>query len=297
MNQIEEIQAIFLKWFKHHGIRSMQQIRLNVTNICNSYEFVGKGLYWIFFPLVRKGFIEFIGDDTYQIAPTVIIHDHQSGISTGINLNENQIHQIATTHSCEIETDEFCVARFTSNSKQTQNICNEINCPFAYSNIDPILTNFPKLSDVISGYGKTHVTLIGYRYLLKKHSWKEKAEEVVFGIYKTTLDAHVHYFYDGTNCFEICERSTNPDSWNIFESHQAIKEKIEFLTYNAETKELILRNINIPILLDRILRIPSLHLHGSGITKNYTTIYKNISPSSVKQLNRIYETKINTSNG
>lgn len=48
MIQTEEIQAIFLQWFKHHGVRSIQQIRLNVKNLGNSYEFEGNALYQIF---------------------------------------------------------------------------------------------------------------------------------------------------------------------------------------------------------------------------------------------------------
>jgi hypothetical protein len=300
MNQVEELQSIFLKWFKHHGIRSMQQIRLNIKNLCNSYGFERNGLYSIFFQLVRKGSIEFIGEDTYQIAPGVIIYDLNSGTSTGINLNDEQINDIRAYFDA-IEIDNFGIVRFKSELKQTQNICIEIYCQFAYSNIDQVLTNFPRLSDVIlksdgiMSFEKSNtVSSFGFPYNLKKHHFKENSEKINLGIFKISSDAHVFYLKDGEDTYKIPSLTINPEGWCIAETYQAIKEGIKFLTYNVELKQLIIKNINIPILIERILRIPSLHQQDEVINTKCTTIYTNISPLAVKQLSRIFETKITT---
>ncbi|MBA4411162.1 MAG: hypothetical protein C0397_17310 [Odoribacter sp.] len=296
MKQQEEIQAIFLKWYKHHGVRSMQQIRQNVTNLCNSYEFDGNGLYLIFYPLVRKGFIEFIGEDTYQIAPSIIINDQISGMSTGINLNEEQIKQIMCISEI-IEIDMFGVIRFKSETNQTQTICKEINCAFTISNINQVLSNFPMIREVVSRFDK-NITLdgYGYHYKLSKHKIDENSKIKSIGIFTTEKDSHKYYFFDGTDCYEIPFKEHNPEGWSIAETYQAIKEGIEFLVYNDQTKQLIVQSINIPILIDRILRITSLHFSNGVTTANYKAAYKNISPPIIKQLNRIFETKIKITN-
>lgn len=292
MNNQEELQAIFLKWVKHHGVSSMAKIEKNVINLCNSYEFAGNGLYQVFFQLVRKGFIEFIGDNTYQIAPAVIIHDQNCRISAGINLNEEQIKQIMVTFKV-IEIDMLGVIRFESETIQTQSICKEIDCVYANSDINPVLVNFPKIREVISGFEK-NITLdgFGHHYKLSKHKIDDGSKIKSIGIFTTEKDSHKYYFFDGTDCYEIPFKEYNPEGWCIAETHQAIREDIEFLVYNDQKKQLTVKNINIPILIDRVLRIPSIHLSNGATTANYKTVYKNISPSIIKQLNRIFETKI-----
>ena len=55
---------------------------------------------------------------------------------------------------------------------------------------------------------------------------------------------------------------------------------------------LTIKDINIPILIDRVLRMASLPNNLNAIDENSKTIYENISLSAVKQLNRIFETKV-----
>lgn len=250
----------------------------------------------IFYPLVRKGFIEFIGEDTYQIAPAVIIHDQNCRISTGINLNEEQIKQIMGI-SKVIRIDMFGVIRFESETIQTQSICKKIDCAYANSDINQVLGNFPMIKEVISGLER-NVTLDGYGfyYKLSKHKIDESSKIKSIGIFLTEKDSHKYYFFDGTECYEIQSGRNNPEEWCIAETYQAIKEGVEFLVYNDQTKQLTIKNINIPILIDRVLRIPSLYLLDGVTTTNYKTIYKHISPSIIKQLNRIFETKIKITN-
>lgn len=296
MNQQEDIQAIFLKWFKHHGVRSMSQIRQNVKNLCNSYNFEFNGLYWIFNPLVRKGFIEFIGEDQYQIAPSIIIHDRNSGISTGINLNDEQITYI-TDFSNVIEINPFGVISFESVTNHTQQICKEINSALGFSNIEKVLSNYPKLGDVILSFEKNiTIDVCGHHYKLSQHEIDENSKTKSIGIFTTEKDSHRYYFFDGTECYELQSRKNNPEEWYIAETYQAIKEGFDFIVYKEQKQQLTIKNINIPILIDRLLRIPSLHLLD-GVTTNYQeTTYKNISVLVIRQLDRIFETKINTIN-
>lgn len=292
MKQQEEIQAIFLKWFKHHGVRSMSQIRQSITNLCNSYKFEGNGLYLIFYPLVRKGFIEFIGNDTYQSAPALIIHDQKAEVSTGINLDIEQIDQL-TKRIEKFETDQFGVIRFRSALKDMQIICHQINCTFANSNIDHILSSFPRLSDVISKFDPCYSYTLDYFQKLPDHSWHYNSDQITSGIFRKDLKSRVFYYSDGTLVYCIPDSGINPDGRYIAEAHHAVIQGIEYFIYDHDKKELTVKSVNIPILIDRILRIPSYYLPEGTVDLKYKTIYKNISPSNIKQLNRIFEIKIN----
>lgn len=293
INQQEELQVIFLKWFKHHGVRSMSQIRQSITNLCNSYAFEDNGLYGIFFPFVRMGFIEFIGDDAYQIAPSIVVHDQKAQVSTAINLDAEQI-DLLTKQIEKFEIDPFGVIRFSSTLKSTQFICDQINCPFSNSNIDHILSYFPKLSDVISKFDLSYSHSLDYFQKLPDHSWQSNSEKITSGIFRKDLKSRVFYYSDGANVYCIPDSIINPDGRYIAEAHHAVKLEIEYFAYNHEENELTVKSINIPILIDRILRIPSYHLPEGTVNLKYESIYKNISPSNIKQLNRIFETKIKT---
>lgn len=302
MNQQEELQAIFLKWFKHHGVRTLSQIKQNTTNLCNSYDFEGNGLYLIFYPLVRKGFIEFIGEDQYQIAPSIIFHHQLSSISIGINLTEEQIKHINCIPT-EFTIDSLGVIRFVSDTKVAEYISNELNCKFSMPNASVILSNFPKLSDTMinetfSGFTRSIIpdSITVFHYKLRTHQFDEIAKIKAVGIFKMEKEAHRYYFYNGSDCYEIPSRKYNPEAWNIAETFQGVKGDFDFLLYNEKSEQLIIKTINIPILIDRVLRLPSLHLSNGVTTANYKTIYKNISPSIIKQLNRIFETKITVTN-
>lgn len=295
MNLLEELQAIFLKWFKHHGTRSMSQISQNVENLCRSYDYAGNGLYSIFYPLVRKGFIEFIGEDRYQIAPSIVIHHQKSGFSTGVNLNEIHVNQIIGKVN-EYTIDPFGVIRFKLEQKQIESLCNEWNCSFSVPHTSHILSNFPKLSDTITQSFTKGPTIdgTGFYLNLKNHKFDENKKNGAVGIFKTDKDAHKYFYCDGTDCYEIPSGRYNPEGWYIVESIQAVKEIFDFLSYNEKQQQLTVKGINIPVLIDRVLRLPSIHVGNGILEENFKTTYSNITPSIIKQLSRIFETKIKT---
>lgn len=295
MNHLEELQSIFLKWFKHHGVRTMSQIRQNVANLCNSYDYVGNGLYSVFFPLVRKGFIEFNGEDQYQISPSIIIHHQQSGISTVINLSDEQIDQIKSKTS-EFTIDPFGVIRFKFEQKQIESLCNELNCSFSVPNASHILSNFPKLSEGMMNETFSALTLdgTGFYWNLKTHKFDETKKNGAVGIFKTDKDAHKYFFFNGIGCYEITSQKYNPEGWSIAETLQAVRQNFDFLVYNDRTEQLMVKSINIPILIDRILRLPSIHLADGVVSESFKTTYTQLKPSVIKQLNRIFEIKIKT---
>ena len=159
MSLHEELQALFLIWFKHHGIRTMPQIRQNVINLCNSYNYEFNGLYFIFYRLLRKGFIEFIGEDQYQIAPSIIINDQKSGMSTGINLNELQISQIMSISKIfeldimpeNIQLDDYMNGFYDSGKNYILDHIqskshNKINVTSAYKFDSTIKNQYPNLN-------------------------------------------------------------------------------------------------------------------------------------------------------
>ena len=63
---MEELQALFFKWFKCYESRNLNQIRVATKNLLASYEYETKNsIFKIFYPMVRYGLIEFCSDGTY----------------------------------------------------------------------------------------------------------------------------------------------------------------------------------------------------------------------------------------
>lgn len=288
-------QSLLLKWFRHHGVRSMQQIRVACKNLNDSYSLQSKHpIYILFFPLVRKGFVEFMGQGKYQPAPPVIIHSKKHRILTALNFTDFQIVHIQKD-IMELP-DLFGVCRFKSCCQNLKKISIELGINYTENNIAQVLSQFPRLKDIISQLQQVEVTSNSYHFFdVFRHSWKYAGGHFYSGIHKLHNDAQQFYFRMNENVWlKIPSHEINPDSRYICESYQALLQKeTPFIFYRKKEKHLVIRrNISIPILLDRILRIPSLHLMDGMFENKKEQVYQNISISAFKQLNRIFSNGI-----
>ena len=286
-----QIQALYLKWHKHRGVCSIEQIRTACSNLMKSFNLeIDHSLFKVFFPLVRKGFIEFTGNGKYQVSQPVILYYRKGQIAVSINQTKEQKRVIENQFEL-IDIDDFDVIRFKSEPNKVKLFCKISNCEYSEPNISEILSNFPKISDVVNKFEPAMISSSGEYYDVLNHRWKNNKNQNV-GVFRLSEDSHKFYLRTKQRDFQIPDFSINPEGRPLAESFQAAKDNIEFLYYQRLQKTLTIKHINIPILVDRVLRMASLNSEN-GVKEEYgKTTYQNIPSSSISQLNRIFGVKI-----
>jgi hypothetical protein len=285
-----QIQALLLQWHKHHGVCSIEQIRTACSNLMKSFNLeADHSLFKVFFPLVRKGFVEFIGNGKYQVSQPIILYYRKGQIAVSINQTKEQKRVIENQFEL-IDIDDFDVIRFKSAPNKVKLFCKISNCEYSEPNVSKILSNFPKISDVVSKFEPAMISSSGEYYDVLNHRWKKNKNQNA-GVFRLSEDSHKFYLRTKQRDFQIPDFSINPEGRPLAESFQAAEENIEFLYYQKSHKILTMQQINIPILVDRVLRMASL-ISENGVKEKYgKTTYQNIPPSTIRQLNRIFGVK------
>lgn len=289
MESISQIQSLFLQWHKHKGICSIEQIRTACSNIMKSFNLNTKhSLFKVFFPLVRKGFIEFYGDGKYQVSQPTILYYPKEQIAVGVNLWTEQKEMLVDTN--KIREDEFGVVRFNIANKQIQDLCFKFSIDYSVPNVSEILSNFPKIFDIVEKFERAYISSNGEYYDVVNKRWSINNNQNL-GVFRLSDDSSKFYLRADKRDFQIPDSKINPEGRPLAESFQAVVEKIQFLSYQKSTKALTIKDINIPIIIERVLRLASLTLED-GVKEEYDkSIYHNITLSTVRQLDRIFGIK------
>jgi len=288
-----QIQNLLLQWHKHQGVCSIEQIRTACSNLLRSFDLETEhSLFKVFFPLLRKGFIEFCGNGKYQISYPVILYYQKEQIAVGINLLEVQKELLKEVG--KVNEDEFGICRLIIVKKHIQDFCIKNNCNYSEPIISDILSNFPKISDVVGKFDKSSISSSGEYFNVLKHRWVRNNNQSA-GVFRLSEDSYKYYLRTQNHGdLQIPDSKINPEGRPLAESYQAVVEKHDFLFYNKKDKVLTVKDINIPILIERVLRMASLPFNEGIKEEHRKTIYENISISVVKQLNRIFGTKVKT---
>ena len=287
---MEELQALFLKWFKCYEKRNLNQIRLAAKNLLASYEFDKKHSWLnIFYPLVRYGLIEFCGDGTYTLSnPNLLFYPDNKAV--GLNLKSIQIEKLKERFHIH-SIDQFGIVRFKGTEKELIDFTNDANINFSKPNTVEYLSNFPKIKkciNAINGFEDTYFSTFEEIFDIRGRKW-EKARNESFGLFRNNENALKYYFIENNKTYSIPSYTQNPDARPIVESYIYCKQTS--FKYDSSTKELNLGNINLPILIERVLRLASL-FETTVYTKEYNKhIYSNITTKTVLQLDRIFDTK------
>ncbi|MBF0232531.1 MAG: hypothetical protein HQK65_05765 [Desulfamplus sp.] len=291
MEAYSSLQSLLLQWFRHHGQRSVSQIRSACKSLIHSFDVECNAyMYHLFFPLVRIGFIEFTGQGRYEVANPIVIYDKKDKLATGINLTSGAIESLKQSVDMIDPIDSFGIIRFKSTTSQLKAIYTELQVDYMENSISQILAQVPDFRTYISKLSKTPFPENYYLLNLYKHDWKKVSEPSCPGIYKASKDAFRHYFIlENGDCHLIHEQNIHPDCRYICEAYQGIMTvNRQFVSYNRRERELRVKVIQIPIVLDRILRIPSLHLLDGVSVCGNERVYKNININAFRQLNRIF---------
>lgn len=291
-NDLIEIQALFLKWMRHHSVRSSEQIRMACNSLLLSFGTETKSsLFKIFYPLLRRGLVEFIGDGNYIVTAPVILFYKKQNIAVAVNLTKNQHEQLLESVA-EIVEDVFGMIRFNFDKQKVLSISKEIDCNYFEPNSSDILSNFPNIKAIVfNQFEKAHITFSGEYYNVINHKWAKDSLQKS-GVFRISADAQKFYLRTDNEDFHIPSFTQNPDGRPIAETFQAINANIVFCRYDRCNAILTISDLNIPILIDRILRLSSLHQENGVVEDYFKTIYSNISPSVFKQIIRIFDKHI-----
>jgi len=295
MENLKEAQVLLLKWLRHFNIRTKAQIRLVCTNLCLLNRIEDKhSLLKLLYPLLRMGFVEYIGSGKYQISPAVIIFYPRRSIAVGINLTDIQKIYLK---GIPYKEDCFGTVRFLLNKQNVQSISEDIGCKYQLYDNTNLLNNFPKIKDVVVNFEETNISLenafffdaINYRWIKRKMD---------IGVFKILSNGNVYYLKVKDKILKIPSNEQNPEGRPLADCYQACNERSDLFFYNRRKSVLIVNNINLPILVERVLYLSSLYKEDAVTTQfNYNMCFPNISINMIQQLNRIFNTKVKIENG
>ena len=231
MQNYFQIQALLLKWLKHHGLCSIEQIRNACTNLLYSFNLdTSHPLFKVFLPLVRMGLVEFSGDGKYQISKPSLLFYKKEQVSIGINLFNEQKRIIETQFKI-IGIDDFDVIRFKSERNKVKLFCEISNCEYSEPNVTEILSNFPKISDIVEKFERASISSSGEYYDIKKHDWKKNKNQSS-GIFRLSDIAQKYYLRTEKVDLQIPDYRINPEARPLSECYQASIENLDFLFFN-----------------------------------------------------------------
>jgi len=303
MRNFRELQSLLFHWLKNYGTRNISQIRAACQGLMRSYDIIDEKtakncLYNLFYPFLRYGLVEFIGKENYQISSPLFIfnRDGSDYRYAAINLKELQLDDLQQRVD-DFQTDIFQIARFKGHRTTIIEFASKNQIPIQDNRIDKIFSQIPTIPDTVNSFENSYPDSRGfYHFYLEHFEWKKIKNELMPGLYKAAEEDYSNrYFMCADNTWKrVPLMEENLDSSNIARCAQTIMENKKFLYYNPVKKQLIHKGIYLPILLDRILRIPSYHLADGVIEKNGETIYNNIAINIYKDINRIFRNTVET---
>jgi hypothetical protein len=297
MMDIEGLQALLFKWLKHFGGRSREQIRSACRGLLKSYKYSDENtdkycLYYLLDPLLRRGVVEFTGKGNYQISPPVILYYKEDNEAVAVNLNNQQIENLRQIVRC-FHVDRFNIVRCKSSMSVITDYARQTGIMMQQGRISSVLSRIPSILDMVRAFKVFYPNSTkGFQFWnLTYRCWERiKENQLRPGLYKASgEDFSNRYFYGSDFSWrKIPGLEENPDAVNVVKCAQAILEGGKILRYCWKSKRLTMHGIKPPIILDRILRIPSLPGENGVKRLNGSMIYKNISIIDYKKLSRIF---------
>lgn len=292
MDKLIQLQAILLKWLRHYNVRTIEQVRTVCSSLCTTNGLNEKNSdLKLLYPLLKMGYVEFIGDGNYQISQSVIVYYPKESTAVGVNLTDEQKEKL---RSLTYNEDLFGNIRFQINSKEILQLYPVLNCYYQEFNNKTPLTHFPKVKDIVPTFEKCN-SLFDNVLFYNNYKWERVTKDI--GIFKTSSDSHIFYFRIKEKTFKIPINTENPEGWLLAECYQNCSDRNDVFKYNQSNKTLIVNNFNLPILVERVLRLNSLYQDVLIQEKDFQISFPNISLSTIKELNRIFGTKTIITNG
>lgn len=292
MDKLIHLQALLLKWLRHYNVRTIEQIRIVCRSLCISNNLDEKNsALKLLYPLLRMGYVEFIGDGNYQVSQSVIIYYPKASTAVGVNFTDEQKEKLK---NLSFNEDAFGTIRFQITLKEILQLHPTLNCHYQEFNNNTPFVHFPKVKHIVTTFEECNSAFNNVLFY-NNHKWEKGTKQI--GIFKTSSDSHIFYLGINEKTFKIPLNTENPESWILAECYQICNERDDIFIYNRNNKTLTIKNFNLPILVERILRLNSLYQDVTIQEKDFKISFPNILISTVKELNRIFDTKTTITNG
>lgn len=278
--QFSDPYSLLIQWIGHHKSRSYKQVLeacRTLSDLATERIIYPKGIFWSLF---RLGIIEFQGNGMYGLSSAVCIQNNDAGCCTIVNPDSNIKNKLRDAHNCSEPIFNLLIVS-GNNSDVRNSICES---PLSVVNVNAIQrwNSIPLVQNIVKSLDTVFVNTSEYRfYDLQTSSWKEKNEGDLIGLCKRDKDAMVHYFQDiDNNLYKLPPLEINPDILNIALCYQASLQKIELLNYSEMDRVLKINRFIFPIILERFLRVSSIHLTSMESISNVGRYFAEVTPQS-----------------
>lgn len=258
-----QAQKLLYIWISSYEKRSYTQIKEACAFMNDAYDMrlEEKPVWELFYPMVFSGVIDHIGEDYYALTKPIALafEEHAFLLNCeGIGHSGNE-YPIGYTEVNLNDVPE--------------------GIPSLRMNSISVLKSFPSVDSVIDSWE----TSVLDEEQLTYHDFRSHT-----GVAEYT-NGHTRYFSIPEKNYlkEMPARRLNPDAYSIGISYERALNGLGNGRYNKATKELSIRRFAFPVLLYRALSIDGMSVKLFPTTDGEHYIFKNISSSVAKEINRI----------
>lgn len=259
-NSIYQAQILIQRWLSHFEKKSYKSIKdaCEYLNTSMHLGIWGNPMWFLFYPLMRSGIVDSIGNDYYAVTPSVVLDfDTHLYELNGMKQSEGLIVGYNYIDRKNIRTYHNVVKLSTL----------------------AILRSFPTVESIVFKWSNStqDESILNYH---DKHNRAGIAE---------LKNGTTRYFVIPSSCIlkEIPARCINPDAYNIGICYERVINKKVNGVYSHKLRQLKMSSFGIPFILYRTLMLDGLSERQFPIEYNGNVVFPNISSSVVKELNRI----------
>lgn len=267
-------------------MRTRAQIKMACRSLALNYDKDPRNAFYsIFMPLVRMGMVEFNGDGSYQLSPSLVIKHKSPQCLTLINPGA----AVKTYIKSNFDSVEplYNIVRFQCTPEELAAFLEVHPIPILKDDITRLLSQFPDVKSVIRQLPS--VSFHSNRKLFyDPFTFSLTSQELPFGIYKLSENAQVYYFQDTDElAYKLPVPQINPEIFSIAMCYQVSLMRRLSLRYDKASQKLFVPRILLPALLERTLRIPSLSSCDTWPVQETETCLPGITENHLQSLQRI----------
>jgi hypothetical protein len=280
--------SLLIKWIGHHKVRSYSQIAAACKSLANDFNMItAYPLRTIFSPLYRIGLIEFCGDGSYRLGPPVAILNETARNLTVLNPSEEQ--RLSLSNQFNIQESLFNLINFPYTHKNDLIKLKQVRVPIVKSQIKGMLAELPSVKNIVQNFEQVQLTRDSYLFFdLEVFNWQQQYQDNAIGICKADEIAQVFYFVDkDKSVYRIPSARHNPDSYLIALCYQASLLSSSYIQHCPTTGKLDVDRIRLPVIIERILRLPSIYQTDIGMIGENARQFNHISSAEFRIVQRI----------
>lgn len=289
-------QALLYEWFCARKKASIIAIH-NAVDGLHLYDLTSPlNVYTVFYPLVRKGLVEFAGNGAWIVSPPQIL---VSPTTSYYALISNRNVPIKALDDLKIFTQNVSMdllgsMRFCASHENVQKWADKYGVQLIYDACFQILKNLPSISAVYSRelteepYPGTPECV----WEVGRCDWVSfNSGDITAGYYKMRKEPYSKRFlYDGKKWFRMRSPFFSPDAEHIARWASYIYRKNQLIEYNHKTKTLSIQKVLFPLLVERALNSISYTVVGCADQHSHKFPY--VTGKHLSEIKRIFSPKL-----